>query len=59
MPVPYPIDENDLSNRTKALCNAFTGTLPPGVPYPIDEADLSNGTKAVLNALAGVFPEEV
>jgi hypothetical protein len=57
MPSPYPdIDESDLSNRTKALCNAFTGTLPPGAPYGIEEADLSNETKAIMNALSGVFP---
>jgi hypothetical protein len=57
MPAPYPVDENDLSNRTCALCNAFAGTLPAGVPYQIDEADLSNETKAIINALSGVFPE--
>jgi hypothetical protein len=57
MPSPYPVDESDLSNRTKALCNAFTGTLLPDAPYDIDEADLSNETRALINALSGVFPE--
>jgi hypothetical protein len=57
MPVPYPVDENDLSNRTEALCNAFAGELPAGVPYPVDEDDLSNQTKAIINALSGVLPE--
>jgi hypothetical protein len=56
MPTPYPIDESDLSNRTKALCNAFAGDTPAGVPYPVDEADLSNQSKAIINALSGVLP---
>ncbi|MDR1287984.1 MAG: hypothetical protein LBK08_10280 [Treponema sp.] len=64
MPVPYPVDENDLSNASKSLINALSGVSPPGVPFPVSETDLSNGTKAILNALyeagggPGVFVRE-
>jgi hypothetical protein len=56
MPSPFPVDEADLSNGTKAVLNALSGDIPAGAPYPVSEADLSNATKAILNALAGLFP---
>jgi hypothetical protein len=60
MPVPFPVEEEDLSNASKSLINALSGTLPSGIPFPVCEDDFSNATKAILNAIAdggGLVPQ--
>jgi hypothetical protein len=57
MPVPYPVDENDFSNATKALLNAIAEggggsskvyVYPTQAAYEADKANVPDGARVVL-----------